>query len=278
MKKTLTALTLLLLFPLAGCHKIQARAKFREAHAEYRNESYVKALEKFQEGLELDPATTEVWRSVGLSALAIYKPGDESPKNIELGRTAADAFQKYLEAYPDDKKVREYYLTTLVNTKRYDEALSYLDQRARQAPAEAAGIQALKISILTQSGRLEDAWSLVRDSTGPQQAESLYTIAVSAWDKAYNDPTLDAATRGKYVDLGLDAIDRAVNAKKDYFEAMVYYNLLYREKAKLQTDALLRADYIAKADEWQQKAIALRKRLLDAEKKAAAKESAAQTS
>jgi tetratricopeptide (TPR) repeat protein len=277
MKKTLTVLTLLLLLPLAGCHKIQARAKFREGHSEYRNESYAEALEKFQEGLELDPATTSVWRSVGLSALAIYKPGDETPKNQELGRTAADAFQKYLDDYPEDKKVREYLLTTLVNTKRYDEALAYLDKRAQEAPEEAAGIQNLKISILTQSGRLEEAWNVVRSATGPQNAEALYTVAVSAWDKSYNDPNLDSETRNRYVDLGLEAIDRAVKAKKDYFEAMVYYNLLYREKAKLQSDALLRTEYTAKADEWQQRALALRKRMLDEEKKAAAKQPAAQT-
>lgn len=279
MKKTITALMLLLLLPLAGCHKIQARAKFREGHSEYRNESYAEALEKFQEGLELDPATTSVWRSVGLSALAIYKPGDETPRNQELGRTAADAFQKYLDDYPDDKKVREYLLTTLVNTKRYDEALAYLDKRAQEAPEETPGIQNLKITILTQSNRLDEAWNVASSgSGGPQQAEALYTVAVAAWDKVHNDPTLDVATRTKYVDLGLEAIDRAVKAKKDYFDAMVYYNLLYREKAYIQTDPLVAQEYTAKADEWKAKALAVRARMLDEEKKkAAAKQPAAET-
>jgi hypothetical protein len=43
---------------------------------------------------------------------------------------------------------------------------------------------------------------------------------------------------------------------------MVYNNLLFREKAKIQTDASLRAEYTAKADEWQQKALALRKKTM----------------
>lgn len=271
MKKFLTSAALiLLLIPLAGCNKIQARAKFREGNAEYRNESYVKALEKFQEGLELDPGSSQVWRSVGLAALALYKPGVETAQNKEYGEIAGTAFQNYLEDYPDDSKIREYLLTTLVNTKQYDKALAYLDQRAQEAPAEANDIRNLKISILTSAGRLEEAWQIVQQGSGPAQAESFFRVAATAWNESYNNPALDSVTRAKYVDLGLDAVDRAVKAKKDYFEAMVYYNLLYREKAKLQTDANLRAEYTAKADEWRGRAQALNQKRLEAEKKAAA--------
>lgn len=271
MKKVLTsAVLILLLIPLAGCNKVQARAKFREGNAEYRNESYVKALEKFQEGLELDPGSSQVWRSVGLAALALYKPGVETAQNKEYGEIAGKAFQSYLDDYPEDKKIREYLLTTLVNTKQYDEALAYLDQRAQEAPAEANDIRNLKISILTSSGRLEEAWRIVQQGAGPDQAESFFRVAATAWNESYNNPSLDFATRTKYVDLGLDAVDRAVKTKKDYFEAMVYYNLLYREKAKLQTDANLRAEYTAKAEDWRNRAQALRLKTLEAEKKAAA--------
>ncbi len=268
---TLAAL-ILLLIPLAGCNQVKARSKFREGNAEYRNESYVKALEKFQEGLELDPGSSQVWRSVGLAALALYKPGVETAQNKEYGEVAGKAFQSYLDDYPDDTKIREYLLTTLVNTKQYDAALAYLDKRAQEAPAEANDLRNLKISILTSSGRLDEAWNEVRQGSGPGQAEAYFRVAATAWNESYNNPALDSATRAKYVDLGLEAVDQAVKAKKDYFEAMVYYNLLYREKAKLQTDALLRADYIAKADEWRGRATALNQKRLEAEKKAAAKE------
>ncbi len=42
---------------------------------------------------------------------------------------------------------------------------------------------------------------------------------------------------------------------------MVYYNLLFREKAKLQTDEPRWQEYIAKADQWQAKAKELRKKM-----------------
>ena len=47
----------------------------------------------------------------------------------------------------------------------------------------------------------------------------------------------------------------------DYFEAMVYTNLLYREKAKLQTDEALKTQYFDKAEEFRTKAMDLRERL-----------------
>lgn len=267
MHKTLISSALLLLvLPSVGCHKIQARSEFKLGNHYYHEESYAEAMKKFQSGLELDPAATFVWRSVGLSALALYKPGDESPENKNYGTVAIDSFRKYLEDYPEDGKVREYLLTMLVNDKRYEDAIAYLDQRAAQAPQEAGNLQKLKINILLQSGQLDKAWELVKGApVSADTAEAYYTIAVEAWNKAYNDPTIDPANRARIVDMGLESIDRAVKARAEYFEAMVYYNLLYREKAKLVADEAAKAQLTAKADEWQQKAIALRKKMLAAE-------------
>jgi hypothetical protein len=274
MHKTLSTLVVLLLvLPAVGCDKVQARVELKKGNGLYKDEAYAGALKQFQEGLRLDPGATFAWRSVGLTALALYRPGDESPKNIEYGKTATEAFEKYLADYPDDNKVREYLLSTYVNAKQYDQALGYLDRRAEEVPAQAGELHKLKVTILTQAGRLEDAWTLVQSTPAAAQAESLYTIGVNAWSKVFNDPLLDYAQRNKLVDLGLEALDQAMKKKDEYFEAMVYTNLLFREKAKLQTEPTLRAEYLAKADEWQQKALALRNKRLAAEKAAAAKSS-----
>ena len=274
MHKTLTTLALFLaVLPLAGCDKVQARVELKKGNVLYKDEAYAAALKQFQEGLRLDPGATFAWRSVGLTALALYKPGDETPKNVEYGRTATDAFEKYLADYPDDEKIREYLLTTYVNAKEFDRAMQYLDRRAQEAPAEAANIQRLKVTILTQAGRLEDAWQMVQSTPGAAQAEALYTIGVNAWSKVFNDPTLDTAQRAQLVDLGLEALQRAMQKKAEYFEAMVYTNLMYREKAKLTSDPVQRAAFLEQANEWQQKALVLRKKKLEEEKKAASAKS-----
>ena len=258
---SLTLVLLLLLPALSGCDKLAARVELKKGNELYRNESYTEALQQFQKGLQLDPGASFAWRSVGLTALALYRPGDDSPKNAAYGRTATDAFEKYLRDYPNDKKVREYLLSTYVNSKRFDDALAYIDRRAREAPDEVPDATKLKVNILLQAGRLEQAWSLIQQQPAtPAKAEGLYTIGVGAWSKSYNDPTVDHDTREHLVDVGLKAIDEALQIKPEYFEAMVYNNLLYREKAKMESDANLRLQYTEKANEWQQKALALRKK------------------
>ena len=73
----------------------------------------------------------------------------------------------------------------------------------------------------------------------------------------------------KRIDEALAGMQEALKIKPDYFEAMVYYNLLFREKAKLQTDEVKKQEYFAKAGEWQEKAKALRKKQQEEEKKKA---------
>jgi tetratricopeptide (TPR) repeat protein len=241
---------------LAGCNKIQARVELKKGNAFYMDETYREALAQFQKGLELDPSATFAWRSVGLSAMALYRPGQDTAENKKYADIAVDAFKKYLAAYPSDDKVEEYLVTTLINAQRYDDALARLKQEA-QSGSNKPGVQQAIITTLAKAGRLEEAYSWA-DQHGAKDPTLYYSIGVASWSKSYNDPTIDSATRAQVVETGLKAAEKAVTLKPDYFEAMAYYNLLYREKAKLEIDPVKAAEWTAKAEEWTKKAIAVR--------------------
>lgn len=266
--KVVVTLALLTLPWLAGCNKVQARAKLKEGNAAYRQEQYRQALRHFQDGLELDPGATFAWRSVGLTALALYRPGEPSAENQGYANTAIEAFEKYLADYPDKEKEREYLLSIYVQAKRYDDALAYLERDADPSDPDVARA---KVNILTQAGRYDQALQAALRVPGPQQPQALYTIGVATWDQAYRNPDLNYEQRNKVVDIGLVALKRAVETQTDYFEAMAYYNLLFREKAKLEMDGARRLEYLEQADQWMRKAIELRNRQVEAEKRAAKK-------
>lgn len=265
-------LALLLLTPfLGGCHKVRARVEMKKGNERYLNENYREALAQYQKGLELDPSATFAWRSVGLSALALYKPGDNSRANREMGDLAVKAFESYLEDYPDDEKVRDYLISTYVNSKKYDQALAYLEKQA-QADPDNANIQASRIRLLIEAGRVPEARQLANQLPPNQaKAEALYTLGVGAWDEAFHgkNMTIPAAEREQRIDQALAGMEEALRINPEYFEAMVYYNLLFREKAKLQTDEAKKTEYTAKANEWVEKAKALRKKMQEEEKKKA---------
>jgi tetratricopeptide (TPR) repeat protein len=264
-------LALLVLVPvLGGCQKVRARAEMKKGNEMYHDEAYREALAQYQKGLKLDPSATFAWRSVGLSALALYRPGDNSKANREMGELATQAFEKYLEDYPDDEKVRDYLISTYVNTKKYDQALAYLDRQAKANPQDA-NIQASQVRLLIESDQVPKAAEVARNMpNGQPKAEALYSIGVWGWDKSFHGADVPVEERQRFVDMGLAAMEEALKINPDYFEATVYYNLLYREKAKMELDGTKRLEYIAKADALKAKAQELRKKQVEEEKKKAA--------
>jgi tetratricopeptide (TPR) repeat protein len=261
----------LLILPLAGCGKIQARAELKKGNSYYQQEQYTKALDYYKRGLELDPDATFAWRSVGLSALALYRPGDNDPKNQQYAATAIDAFEKYLAENPDDSKIEDYLMATYVNAEKYNEALSFIDRRVQERPEEAVKLGQAKVNILTKADRLDEAFKQANTLQGEDKAKTLYAIGSTAWDKVYHDPgKLDADGKSRMINLGLDALKQALSIDPNYVEAMVYNGLLYREKSKLDTDGAQRLADETTAHDWTEKA----KAAMAARKKAADQQAA----
>lgn len=259
MRRAFSSVCLLavVLVPLSGCNKMQARVELKRGNELYKEEAYRAAMEQFQKGLQMDPGATFAWRSVGLSAMAVYRPGAKSADNDKYATIAVDAFRKYLADYPRDEKVQEYLMTMLINSERYDDALNMMKAQLAKTPNKPGLSQGI-VSTLAKAGRLEEAYSWALKQGGTPDPVLFYSIGVSCWDKAYYDPMLDTTARGKVVDTGLAATKKALDLKPDYFEAMAYYNLLFREKAKLELDPAKAQEWIAQAEEWTKKAIALR--------------------
>ena len=91
-------------------------------------------------------------------------------------------------------------------------------------------------------------WLKKRLEVEGNNPEVYYLIGVQAWDRSYHFPDLDPALRSKIVEEGLEALNKAVQMKPDYFKAMAYLNLLYRQQAVTETDPAKQQALIAEAD------------------------------
>ena len=256
----------LLVLPLAGCGKIQARAELKKGNSYYTQEQYSKALDYYKHGLELDPDATFAWRSVSYSALALYRPGDPDPKNQQYAATAIDAFEKFLAENPDDSKIEDYLMATYVNAEKYNEALSFIDRRIQERPTEAGKLEQARVNILTKADRLDEAFKMADKLQGEDKKKTLYAIGSTAWDKIYHDPgKLDFEGKTRLINLGLNALQQSLAIDPNYADAMTYTGLLYREKSKLDTDGAQRLADETTAHDWTEKA----KAAIAAQKKAA---------
>ncbi len=94
----------------------------------------------------------------------------------------------------------------------------------------------------------------------PTNPEAFYTISSYYWEKAYRDFRLKDTEKLKYIELGLQASDKALQLKPDYSEALTYKNLLLRSKALLIKDPAQQQALIKQADQLRDRAIDLRKK------------------
>ena len=241
---------------LVGCGKVQARMEFKQGNASYKGENYREAIKYYKRGLELDPGATKVWRSVGLAAMAVYRPGDTSKQNLAYANEAIAAFEKFSEAYPEDAKIKDYILTILMSSERYEEALTRLRRRSQRDPNDKENNQAIA-TVLIRADKLDEAITFVRTLGAKADSVTQYTVGVACWDKAYRDPMLSPEQRGVVVDAGIEFLRKSVAAAPDSFDSLVYLNLILREKAKLEVDPVVQQALIAEAVIFQDKAKAI---------------------
>lgn len=93
----------------------------------------------------------------------------------------------------------------------------------------------------------------------PNNPEAYYTVATYYWDKAYRDFRLSDKEKMQYVTDGVGAVNKAIEIKSDYMEAIAYKNLLLRLQANLEKDPRVQQNLIREADTLRDKATELRK-------------------
>ena len=98
-----------------------------------------------------------------------------------------------------------------------------------------------------------------RTKVEPNNPEAFQTLATYYWDKAYRDFRLSDKEKMQYVQSGIEAVDRALNIKDDYMEAVAYKNLLLRLQANLETDPARQKQLLNEADRLRDRATELRK-------------------
>jgi tetratricopeptide (TPR) repeat protein len=224
----LAALLLMAIFPLCSCsfiNKLQSRDNLNKGVKEFTNQNYATAAQFFEKAVELDPDFPDDVPRVYLATAYMlqYIPGSMDPKSEQAASNAIEEFSKVVER--SEKKGKPN-----VNAMLAIASLSY------QMNNEAT-----------------------TDEEKKNVAEAHYRIAVLDYDTV-NEKTgltgenvefLEDEEKAKLeedIDEGLEHLDKAIEIRPDYFDAMMYQNLLWREKAKLETDEDLKKELSHQAD------------------------------
>ncbi len=255
------AVLLFAVFASAGCNKIKSKQEIKRGNEFLKAAQYEAALSAYQEALRLDPNETKLHKHIGIAYMGMYQPGSKHPKDLEFAGKAIDNLKEYVAAYPDDPKGLEYLVSMYLNTERFDDAIAfYQNELLRRNPKDSKAMQSLAM-LYFKKGDFDNGvkWLKERLTVEGNNPEVYYLIGVQAWDRSYNFPDIDPELRAKIVEDGLAALNKAVEMKPDYFEAISYINLLYREKAKMETDPAKKQEYTDTANKYLQQALEMRK-------------------
>ena len=99
-----------------------------------------------------------------------------------------------------------------------------------------------------------------RAAKEPTNPEAFHTIGAYYWEKAYRDFRLKTDEKAKYIELGLQAEDKAIQLKPDYPEALTYKNLLLRSKALVIKNPAEQQALLKEADKLRDQAVEIRKK------------------
>lgn len=245
-----------MLLSAAGCSKLQARDQLNKGVQSYKNNKYEDAIGHFQQAISLDPSLMNARLYLATAYANQYIPGVDAPDNNRAAEQAISEFKHVLDQNPGrDQKV-----TSL------------------------KGIASLYFNM----GKLEDAKEYHRKVTelDPNDPETYYSIGVIDWTESYK-PRMEARAKlglkpeeafpakdkkdkqqcedlkQKYsanVDEGINSLQKALDQRPDYDDAMAYMNLLYREKADYECgDAAARAADLKTAEDWVDKTLTTKK-------------------
>ncbi len=259
---------------VTGCNRLKSRQLIRKGNQYFKEQLYADALEKYMQAKELDPNEVRLDKFIAMSYMGMYNPGSANPKDAEALQNAIDNFKRYLVAKPDDVKAAKLLVTTYMNSGKIDEAIDFFKDMIQKNPKDSPAVQTVAM-LYAKKGDFENSmvWQRKRAELEPANAEVFYTMGVTAWDKSYNSvpEALPPDQRRAIVEQGMTDLNKALELNPDYFEAMFYVGLLYRELAKMETSSAKRTEWTAKADEWQKKGLDLRKVVQDKQRQEQAK-------
>ena len=245
----------------SGCEQIEARSLAKEGNTLYKAGRFPQALAKFQRAALLDPDFPTIQLHLGYTNLALFTAQGSDPDADKYARQAAAGFRRYMKLKPGDERGARFYLQTLMDSGRNSEALQFLRRQHAKNPRDVKVVASLG-ALASKTGHFDEAlkWYEKRADLLPGEAKARYMVGTLCWRHLYKNQTVSAARRVQLADRGVTALQLAVKMQPEYAEAVIYLNLLYRERSKGQPDQQARDRDLALASKYYQQAKAMMKR------------------
>ncbi len=208
----------------------------QEGNKEYEKGHFDKAAEHFEEALRLGPHLDTAHYNAGLTYKKMFRPGIDTPENMELAKKSAAHFLAYLQRHPSDRDIVTLLTRVWSESGDYESALNYWERELAKDPnnTEVIGILA---GINRQAGNWDKAieWHMrqVEVETDPVAKAGAYKAVGSLMVSRLRGRThqLVGEDRLWLVDSGIAALQKAAALVPDDPDTQTALGFLYGQRS-----------------------------------------------
>ena len=236
-----------LLLAGSGCQWLKARDEMNKGVQAFKVQRYQLAVDHFKVAVESDPSLVNARLYLATAYASLFDPNSGAEENLQKAELAIQEFQNVLQVDANNIGSVSGIASLYFLMKRMDQAKEFYLKHIQLEP------------------------------TNP---EPYYSVAVIDWTQTYQprivlksrlrikpeDPITNAQERQTLaerntplIEEGMQMLNKAMELRQEYDDAMAYLNLLYREKADLVETPEERAELIKTADTWIDKALEVKK-------------------
>src|SRR5207249_3150179 len=208
-----------------GCSKLRARDQLNKGVQAYKGAKYEEAIERFKNAVSMDPALLNARLYLATAYAQQYIPGADTPDNNRMAEQAIEQYKEVLNRHPS----REQQINSVkgiaylyLQMKKFEEAKEYYRKATEMDKNDPEPYYSVAVIDWTQSyqPRMEE-----RSKLGLKPDEWIM--------KEKGNKKVCEMLREKnsgFIQDGITMLQKALELRPDYDDAMAYLNLLYREK------------------------------------------------
>ena len=215
--------------------------------AAYKDSRYDEAIQHFRKATEIEPGRSVAHMYLATALVSQYIPGVETKDNLLLAEEAIDQYQFVLnvdEAGDSRSNSAKGIAYLYLNMKKFDDAKKYYRMASDLDPDDPSAYYSIGVIDWTEcyQPRME-----ARAELGMKPAEHLDS-GIPEQKRVCEE----LKTKNMHcIEEGIDSLNKAIQLRPDYDDAMAYMNLMHRERADIECDdPVAREEDLKTADRW----------------------------
>jgi tetratricopeptide (TPR) repeat protein len=246
---------LLLVVAACSCSRLKARDHLNKGVQAYRNAQFQPAIMHFKEAVSLDPSLLNARLYLATAYAAQYVPGGDSADNKQIAKQAIDAFQDVLRIDPGNTTALSFIAQIYYGMKDFDKAKEYNQRLIKLEPNNP--VPYYWIGMLDWAVCFPRAQTVRKDHDIDHAKDPAHPDVLPVIPEKFRKGL--AEQNGPLIEEGINALTKAIALKPNDTDSMAYLNLMYRQKAEIDSDDGTRQADLKMADDWVNKNLAVRK-------------------